>query len=977
MHILDRTQKYHKLHVCFYFILILLCQNILAQNPQNIKITDIPSLSKLPVSAVHRVFQDSEGYMWYGTVNGLCRDDGYQIKVFRSDFHTPGIINDNIIQCISESDDNKIWFGTDHGAYILDKKDYIITPLDTKHLSSSFIIAIWNSDGYMWVSISGELCKYDMKGNLVYTYEIKDKNGNPSHVNGFCKSRQKEIWITVSNSGVFKYDYEKKDFFPFKYPLLSYNPTSIIQDIKEDYFWLGTWGNGVIKFNPWTSESEVYENYSLPENSIGEKESTVLYLVQDRFNGFLWFTTRSDLMAMRYDKATDNLIQISLSGQLQPKNKMLNDVISDKNGNIWVSAFDMPSMIVSFGDNAPKEYDLGRITERVGYNPAVMSLCDAGEGKIWMSQERTGLCLYDLVSDRVALYQDCMSTRKLPLFSVKQMAQSESKGCVWVIPENKSLLYKLSHDDMSLYLDYKIELYRDYFHYFTKVCEDNYENKNLVWIGTDNGIIGYSLTTDSIVYEIPELGNVTTIKPDGNGSIWVATSDRGIYKIKGREVECSFQTPKSVSCIDILDNQLWAGTCEGEVVMFDIYTGQMKNFTESCGLNGDIINQLVVDVYRHIWISTNRRLIEYNPANNSQYSYLTSDDSFMLDRFIPTAMCIAENGKLLFGGIPGVCSFTPSDRLDNTGGKSTTVITDIMVKDESVFFDDKENRFMPGDKLVLSKNDNSVTLCFSSLDYLNCRKIRYAYRMQGLDEEWNYTSVGGNSVTYKHLPKGDYVFQVKATDEYGVWSDNITVLEVRCLPAFYETWWAKLLYFISAALLISYIVYYDFRKRTKKNEELYSDSVELSKMREYLMMSEYKNNSENNNNIDRPDIKITETEIVQLDELLLQKILKAVEDNMAEPDFDVSVLADKVGMSRSSLTRKLKSITGLTPLEYIKKVKMKHAKLLLEDHSKTVAEIALTLGYFNRKHFTQCFKEEFGVTPSEYQKSVFEEHKKG
>lgn len=98
---------------------------------------------------------------------------------------------------------------------------------------------------------------------------------------------------------------------------------------------------------------------------------------------------------------------------------------------------------------------------------------------------------------------------------------------------------------------------------------------------------------------------------------------------------------------------------------------------------------------------------------------------------------------------------------------------------------------------------------------------------------------------------------------------------------------------------------------------------------------------------------------------------------MAEPDFDVSVLADKVGMSRSSLTRKLKSITGLTPLEYIKKVKMKHAKLLLEDHSKTVSEIALTLGYFNRKHFTQCFKEEFGVTPSEYQKSVFEEHKKG
>lgn len=936
----------------------------LRQDIGNIKITEIPSVSKLPVSAVHRVFQDSEGYIWYGTVNGLCRDDGYQIKVFRSDFHTPGIINDNIIQCISESDDKKIWFGTDHGAYILDKNGYGIFSLDDR-LSSAFIIAIWNTDGFMWVSVKGALHKYDMSGTLVKTYEIKSRNGSPSHVNGFCKSRQKELWITVSSFGVLKYDSEKDVFVPFMYSSISANPTTIIQDSQEDFFWIGTWDNGVIKFNPWTLESEVYKKYPYPKNGEGREENTVLFIAQDRHKGYIWFTATSDLIAMKYDKATDSLVQISTEGLLPSGNKMLNDIISDKNGNLWVTAFDMPSMIISFGDSAPKEYQLKKITERVGYNPAVMCLCDAGEGKIWMSQERTGLCLYDLLADRVTLYKDCVSTEWLPLFSIKQMARSESKGCVWVIPENTSLVYKLSHSDMSLAVERKIELTGGYYHYFTKVYEDD----TLLWIGTNNGLVCYSLDSDSIKYEIPEIGNVTSIKSDGKGFIWVSTSNKGIYKINGSEVVDSFRIPKSVSCIDISDSRLWIGTCEGEVIMLDMVTGEKSDFTYLCGLNGDIINQLVADVYGHIWIGTNSRLIEYNPSNNSQYSYLTSDASFMLDRFIPTAMCEVENGKLLFGGIPGLCSFSPSDRLDKTGGRSVTVITDIMVKEESVFFGDAKKRYKAGNRLTLSKNDNSVTLFFSSLDFIDSRKIRYAYRLKGLDGEWNYTSFGGNFVTYKHLPKGDYVFEVKATDEYGVWSKNITSLDIKCLPAFYETWWARLLYCISAALLIFFLVWRDIIRRNRKNEELYSDSIELSKMREYLVMSEKKQ--------DKPDIKITETEIVQLDELLLQKILKTVEDNMSEPDFDVSVLAEKVGMSRSSLQRKLKSITGLTPLEYIKKVKMKHARLLLEDRSRTVAEVAFSLGYLNRKHFSNCFKEEYGITPGEYQQSIPETNREG
>lgn len=927
---------------------------------QNIKITRIPSVPELPVSALHRIFQDSEGYMWYGTVNGLCRDDGYQIKVFRSDFETPGLLNDNTVQCIAESDDNKIWFGTDRGAYILDKDGYHITPLDTARLASSFIMSIWNSDGFMWISKAGMLIKYDMKGKMVKSYPITDDDGYPSHVNGFCKTRQKEIWVTISNNGVFKYDALKDDFVPFKRSYLVHTVTSIRQDIRNDFFWLGTWQYGVVKFDPWASEKDMYKNAPLPLNSMGQQESTVLYLTQDEVDGDLWFTTLSDLVRMRYDKATDSFRQISFQGVLSSKNKMLNDIIRDKTGNIWVAAFDMPSFIVSFMNKEPIEYSLDALRERVGFNPAIMSVCDAGENLMWLSQERTGLCLYDLKNNVVSLFVDYPNTARLPLWSVKHMSPSRRRGNVWVIPENSSKVFEFSHSAQLIKVDKEISLPSDAYSYFTKVYEDD---NGLLWIGTDRGVLAYSLSEAAIRYDFPNLGNVSAIASDRKGNIWVSTLTDGLYKIKDSEIQTCLNSVKSISCMDISDDgNLWMGTREGKVMAYDNATNQYKDYTIACGLNGDAVNQLVVDVYGHLWIATNQRLIEYNPRNNAQDSYLTKDKSFLLDRFIPTTMCKMQDGKLAFGGIPGVCLFTPSDKLDRVGENVKTLITDVIVKEHSLLFQEPGNPLDKG--ITLTKSSNNVTLYFSSLDILNAKKIRYAYRLVGLEKKWSYTEIGENSVSYKHLPKGNYVFEVKATDEYGVWSQNVTSVPITCLPAVYETWWAKLFYLSLVLSVLLFWARYDIKRRNSKNEELYADSVELAKMRDYLRISE--------KDKVKADIEISDMEVVQLDELLLQKILKTVESNISEPDFDVSVLAEKVGMSRSSLTRKLKAITGLTPLEYIKKVKMKHAKILLEDRNKNVSDVSLFLGYFNRKHFTKCFKDEFGMTPSEYQKSIFD-----
>ena len=173
MILIESTMKYI-LTFILSFLSFLVCS-------QNITITDIPTIDQLPVNAIHRVFRDSEGYMWYGTVNGLCRDDGYHVKVFRSDIDTPGLLEDNLVECIAEDKKGNIWFGTDKGAYILNKSDYSVHPIDPKRLKNIPVMYLYaTSDGSMWLGYRSVLAKYDTNGQLVKEYPIRNEHGGAS-----------------------------------------------------------------------------------------------------------------------------------------------------------------------------------------------------------------------------------------------------------------------------------------------------------------------------------------------------------------------------------------------------------------------------------------------------------------------------------------------------------------------------------------------------------------------------------------------------------------------------------------------------------------------------------------------------------------------------------------------------------------------------------------------------------------------------
>lgn len=922
---------------------------------QNIAVTDIPTLDQLPVSAIHRVFRDSEGYMWYGTVNGLCRDDGYHVKVFRSDIETPGLLDDNLIESITEDKEGRIWFGTDKGAYILDKSDYSVRALDEERLKGIPIMNVYaTSDGYIWVSYHAVLARYDVNGQLIKEYLIRNENGNSS-VSGFCESRNQDLIIAVWNGRLYHWDRQKDEFVPYPDKMRRHNLTVMVQDKDHDYFWLATWGDGVVRFDPSAPEDSMYLYSDIPVNAAGEQDGLVLSVAQDDKLGYLWITTGHDFMAFE-QQADGKLKQLKFPNGLLPVNHMLVEVLKGE-GCLWVSAFDRPSFIVHLMDNMTKDYALPALYDRVNRHPAIMALCDDGDDILWLMQERTGLVLYDLKGDKMSVYTDFPELRSLPLDAGREMTRTHINKGVWIARDLNRLVYNVSRQGMEMHLEDAIDLNGkvEQTAFVTKLYEDSRGN---LWIGLSKGLCIYDVKARKITQVYDRTGHVTGIVENRDGLVWICTKDSGLYRgMPDGELQ-SIEINKDFSSLSIApDGLLWLGTGGGGVYAYDPSEGKMTDFNQACGMNGDQVNQIVADAYNHIWIDTNQKLIEFNPRNGSFRTYLTTDGSILLRRFLPTAVCQGMDGNIYFGGIPGICRVTPSNGLERKGSVVKTRITDIKLQEESLIFgSEKGNNSVH--HIELRPDDQNLEISFSSLNHRYASKIRYAYRLKGVDKGWVYVEGGKNSAFYNHLNKGSYIFQVKATDENGLWSKEVTELVIHRLPAFYETWWAYLFYLLVVMGVSGYSLFLYLKRVERKNNEMWADSSEMMKMRTYL----------------DSEVNLPEPEFMQLDKLLLEKAVKAVEDNLTEPDFDVTALADAMNMSRSTLTRKLKVITGRTPLDFIRNIKMKHARHMLEDKDKSVTEVAATLGYFNRKYFTTCFKEEFGMTPSEFQKSVAPPH---
>ncbi len=388
------------------------------------------------------------------------------------------------------------------------------------------------------------------------------------------------------------------------------------------------------------------------------------------------------------------------------------------------------------------------------------------------------------------------------------------------------------------------------------------------------------------------------------------------------------------------DGMLWIGTQNGLFV-----TNPSKpSITRVSGLSNDCVRSLVLDDKGHVWAGTSYGVSRVTPTVVN----LGTDDGIPAISMMDRAACLTDDGLLVFAVGGGMAvAFRPDDLI----GKEKplpVVLTRMEVNGEHV-------QKLPHS---LPYTQNYLTFQFSTLNYATPSHDRYRYRLRGLEREWNICSDGGGLciAEYKALPPGNYTFEVQAATASGEWGSVTKQTFVICQP-WWLTWWAKTIYCCLVLTIAGRLIALYLKKKKAKMEHENDQRVN----RLFELREEARHQFAESANI-APD-KIT---INAEEEKMVSQMLKAIESHIDDEQYNADQLARDIAMSRASLYKKMQTILGITPTDFIRNVRLKRAAQLLADTQLSINEIASRVGFVTARNFSSQFKKMFGVTPSEY-----------
>jgi ligand-binding sensor domain-containing protein/AraC-like DNA-binding protein len=913
-------------------------------------VTQLPVIDLLPSNTVQRIFQDREGYLWFGTLDGLCRYDGYRIISFRSDRNKPDLLTNNEITCLADNS-NHLWIGTKQGLNILDKKtcrihhfhDEAIQKLEIKSITVA-------SDNSIWTGAGNEIFRYNPDFSLRDHYNnLAGQEGMP--INSIYEDRDGEIWILTWKGGLFRYDAAGNSFIPYPAIGTDNNPFQMFQDDRKQR-WIGTWGNGLYLFSP---------GKETPYTPVGTDESVPFYsIVQDNDNKYIWAMSYWGLRAFEY---TDSgaIRNVDVSGLFRETNNLFSEIIKDRDGNLWIGAFSEGAFTVSFNRPVIRNYSLEEIKHKIGINPSITSVYEDKDGTVWLNLNRYGLCFIDPETGRIRLHTEFPELERMggTFNYVTCMTDFRDSEEVWIAKESAPSVVSLTKNKRRFTVSDRISrLMEQLPHYASAlfVWEDSGKNR---WIASRLGVMIKPFGKDTLYSVGNEIRNITGITGDSDGNIWVGSASSGLYKIapspnNPRPVRMTnyskatghLKTNNIQTVCGDADGNVWLGTKDGSIITCNIRSEKFDDLSKSCAVTGEAILNILIDDYRNVWISTHKKIIEYNPVNRAVTHY-TPSDGLSVRSFLKDACYKSKSGKLFFGGNRGLCSFTASERLSNPAGPGRVIITNIRIQNASVFDREANVRFNSSENsLVLEPADKNIEIEFSTLNYAASSKIRYAYKIDGIDRDWIYAGNNRQFASYSQLEKGHHLFRVKATDENGLWNEDETVLNIYRKPALYETGWAYSAYAILILLTVFAVRKFNLN-RVKPDNEVQSVRIDKSDV----------------------EINISTLKYPLPNETFLEKSVQVIEQHLDETEFGVNALAKNLCMSQSTCFRKIKALTGRSPVEFIRNIRLKHACRMLKDKSSSISDIAYSVGFSDPKYFTACFKDEFGMTPTEYQRN--------
>lgn len=817
--------SYNKIYMKrLLFLFILLLSALAAVNVNAQKIQLYTSDGELSSGLVNKVMQDSNGFLWIATENGLNQFDGLRFKTFYKDNGRNNSLLSNYVHTVAEMRDGRILVGCINGLMQYEPK------------SDSFI-------------------EYDM----VY-------NGSKvkAHISDMLELTSGEFLIATAGYGIFALNQNerKAHYLDNLSKLVGDKFVSCLYEDSAHTVWIGTEKNGLCRYYP---SSDKARNYRKPEisgnivNSFVEDAGGNIIVgsldggvdcydkllekftpIHTSVNNVLPVISLCNADGKTY-ACTDGFGTYEVMGNhLVPEdfgvpafakdpNMKVHQVLSDRDGNIWISIFQKG--VILLRQNEYKFNNIGTSQNLWSgtLEKCVMAVSVDKHNRLWVSRDNNGgIDCYDSDGTHIAHFPT----------SVTVMAfMPDSKGRVWAGTYAKGV-YILDRD-----------------HHWQPV--KGLENRKIytmqesldgnIYVGSlDRGLECYDPQSGSVADCLNYLnanndsggGNnpssVNRLCLAKNGKLWVAHYN-GIscYDCKNKKFDIFDGDVNLIDdCIGYAvheDKQglLWFGTSEG-LYRYDSKTNDLIHFTVESGLPNNVVGGICQDKEGNIWVSTYHGIAMLSSDLRKFYSY-DAGDGLQGNEFTHGAYFTDEYGVIYFGGINGVTSFHPSD-IRPKSDEHSPLITEVGVYSPSA--DDGGGVYnvvlansSGDDKITLPASENTIDIYFSTLSYENPSKTQFEYRIKQSGDKWISTAKGQNKVTFYNLAPGTYDFQIRLSGS----PDKVTSLKIVVLPPWYLSWWAITIYIlVSAAIIFMLIRNLLLRKKQKKEIELQRQSEKLS-----------------------------------------------------------------------------------------------------------------------------------------------------
>lgn len=756
--------------------------------------TEPLSQHELPVANVHCIYKDREGFVWYGTRGGgLCRDNVYHIEVFRSDRLTPSLIGgSNDITCITEDYDRHLIFSTNENVYLLDKRDFSIRPFDDRFSGRGANPILVAADSTLWFCSRTDIYHYSRDLQLIGSYP-SEWHGNRAYASRILQDSHGTLWITQWNGGVICYD-AQKDAFVEEYWPAGIIPSNIVEDPGNDCYWVATWGRGIVRYRP--KQQEVLEQSATLFNSIA---TNVIHLTPDFSRHQLWASSMHGLE--RYTVCDGQLLRADLSALLPTEVSVIDQSMLDEQGNLWVAGFSPHTFILSPNPSLNEKARFPLLAEQLEQTPFIWTSCQEGN-VLWIGQDRVGLLAIDQTTGHVSIYSHDQMKAKAEL-NLTSFCADRLNGGIWTISD--SALHHLEVQNREIRTTLVVRtpsqvygLAPDGEHALLLCCQEGlmrYEvtSQKLEWITRTPSRTYHAVRGpgDAIYYSLYS-GELMLWTPDeGNRVI----SDIGSFYAMAIDGE----------------GTLWAADRQGNLVHHHLGEEQATIDPKGSNTDGDGAKSIGIDTFGHLWIVSDQYLREYSPKSGRSRRLNCNDRDVQMDCFLSV---VSEGIRMKVHGAGGILYAKPIKELDEDYRPEAEAFVSTVTIDGKLAFTGKEQR-----GIEIAPDAATIELQFTTLNYLNPDKVAFAYRIRETDGDWNYLAQGVSKATLVNLGKGHYTFDLMATDEHGCWGRSEQAFYIVKLPAWYETWWANMLYLLVLLAIVGCGLYLYLQRQKEKQQE--------------------------------------------------------------------------------------------------------------------------------------------------------------